>query len=332
MAKTVSEAFSTFSTDCVNLEKSETDTARNSRDWLLKQIELFQYDNTFPKSYSEHDISYGSFARRTKIRPLDDIDVMICLSAQGSTYYEYSADRVEITANPHCNLNGFCNPSSDILNSTKVINKLVKKLEGVGHYKKAEIKRNGEAATLSLLFYDWTFDIVPCFMTAPESSGKAFYLIPDGKGNWKKTDPRIDKQRTTDINQNNDGYVLNVIRIIKYWNKRSTMPSMSSYLLETMILDYYENTSETVSSDIVLEILRVLGYLLTAVFDTVSDPKGIQGDINDLSYDVRNKISTRSSLDVARICEAIQFECDGKQKEAINKWREIFGSEFPEYV
>ena len=69
------------------------------------------------------------------------------------------------------------------------------------------------------------------------------YLIPDGNGYWKKTDPRIDKERTTRINQNHDGNILQIIRILKYWNRRATMPTMSSYLLETMILNYYEGQS-----------------------------------------------------------------------------------------
>jgi len=33
-------------------------------------------------------MAFGSFARRTKIRELDDIDLMKCLSAQGAYYTE----------------------------------------------------------------------------------------------------------------------------------------------------------------------------------------------------------------------------------------------------
>jgi hypothetical protein len=111
MPKTVNGAFSEFLSDKVNLDKDQTTKSRSSRDWLLGQIALFQSDSTFPKSYSEKDIHFGSFARRTKIRPLDDIDLMICLSGQGGHYNEYT-DRIEITINEQSNLKSFCNDNT----------------------------------------------------------------------------------------------------------------------------------------------------------------------------------------------------------------------------
>lgn len=90
MAQTVNEAFNNFLKETVNLDTEQTKKARGSKDWLFGQIASFQSDSTFPKSYPEHDIPFGSFARRTKRRPLDDIDLMICLSAQGAYYTEIS--------------------------------------------------------------------------------------------------------------------------------------------------------------------------------------------------------------------------------------------------
>ncbi len=81
-------------------------------------------------------------------------------------------------------------------------------------------------------------------MSNADAFGKNYYLIPDGKGHWKKTDPRVDRNRVSEINVKNDGNVLNVIRAVKYWQRRPTMPTMSSYLLETMILDYYTNKTD----------------------------------------------------------------------------------------
>jgi hypothetical protein len=61
--------------------------ARASRDWLFGQIrEVALRHADFPRVYPEVDIHYGSFARRTKIRDLDDIDLIVGISALGSTY------------------------------------------------------------------------------------------------------------------------------------------------------------------------------------------------------------------------------------------------------
>jgi hypothetical protein len=332
MAQSVNAAFTEFLTEKVNLDPDDTDSAIASRDWLFGQISSFASDSTFPWLFSDYNIQYGSFARKTKIRPLDDIDLMIGLHAQSASYLEFGG-QITVTVNPQSNLKAFCNDYTDTLNSTKVINKFIRKFEAVPQYSKAEIKRNGVAAVLNLKSYDWVFDVVPCFMTVFESNGRNYYLIPDGQGNWKKTDPRIDRQRAKDINQTHDGHVLNVVRIIKYWNQRPTMPSMSSYVLETMILDYYSNQTSEASQYVDLEIPKVLAYIATYIHYDVNDPKAIQGNINNVQWEDRTKISARASADSLKAYEAINLETGGTSdhKGSIEKWQEIFGSEFPQY-
>ncbi|WP_016951483.1 S-4TM family putative pore-forming effector [Anabaena sp. PCC 7108] len=232
MAQTVNVAFDEFLKDYVNLDIKDTAKARNSRDWLIEeQIHSFPYkDLYFPRFYSEKDIYFGSFARRTKKRPLDDIDIMIALSAEGSTYYEYTNGVIEMyVPDSAYKLKMLCNDDTNTLNSRKILNKFKYLLSKVPQYQEADIKTNLEAVTLKLKSYTWNFDIVPCFFTNPELSGRTYYLIPDGKGNWKKTDPRIDRYRVTEVNQAHNGNVLNVIRLMKFWNKRQTMPSMGSW-------------------------------------------------------------------------------------------------------
>lgn len=335
MASTVTAAFNEFLKDTVNLDPADTKKARSSREWLLGQIQCFpSSSDTFPDLYSEMDIHFGSFARRTKTRPLDDIDQMICLHASGGCYYPYT-DKIEITVpETATKLKALCNEGTNVLNSRKVINKFVAQLGTVPQYEKAEIKRNMEAATLKLVSYDWNFDIVPCFHTVVESlTNRTYYLIPDGHGNWKKTDPRRDRARVSEVNQAHDGHVLNVIRIIKYWNKRQTMPSMESYLLEAMILNYYfVNRSTKASQYVDLEIPNILNHIKSAVLGSVNDPKEIQGDINTLSWEDRLKIYTRADSDYQKAVEARNLETTDKQKESIQKWGEIFGSAFPKYT
>lgn len=324
MALTVNAAFDEFLSNTVNLDPEETKKARKSRDWLFGQISAFQSDATFPILFPANNISFGSFARRTKRRPLDDIDLMICFHAQYASYLEYNG-RIEITANANTNLKALCNENTNILNSTKVINKFISKCRDVPQYSKADLKRNGAAAVLSLVSYDWCFDIVPCFMTAEEWNGRTYYLIPDGYGNWKKTDPRIDRDRTQRINQNHDGNVLNVIKTIKYWNGRPTMPSIPRYLLETMILNYYSNRLDKASKFVDLEIPKVLEFLSTYIYCQVNDPKNIQGDINNISWDEQTKIANRAISDKQKADVARNLETNQDHEGPIQKWGEILG-------
>lgn len=333
MATSVTSAFNKFLKDYVNLESGNSKKARSSRDWLVDQIHGFPgKDYSFPTLYSEKDIFFGSFARKTKKRPLDDIDIMICLNAQGGNYSE-SSNEIKIKINESASdLKTLCYDSTNILNSRKVINKFISLLDDVPQYEKAEIKRDHEAATIKLTSYEWNFDIVPCFFTTKDYFGNTYYLIPDGTGDWKKTDPRKDRDRAQEINKNNNGNILNVIRILKYWNKRPTMPSMGSYLLENMILNYYDQPAVGTASDYVdLELPNLLLYIRNSVYGVVNDPKGIQGDINNLTPEDKSKIWDRAYADYLKAVDARKLESGNDHRGSINKWRMVFGEDFPKY-
>lgn len=330
MATTVISAFNEFMQDVVNLKKSITDEARGSRDWLIDKLNAFEKDESSPFNYPEIHIGFGSFARRTKIRPLDDIDLMFGLSAEGCTYTIYSD---KITLNSHegaTRLKGFKSSSSETISSIRILNHFKSKLKDIPQYELADIKRNQEAVTLKLTSKDWNFDIVPCFRTAEDSWGRSYYLIPDGSGNWKKTDPRIDKARTTEINVNNKSNMLNVIRAVKYWQSIKSIPSIGSYLLETMILNYYEGR-DNCSQFVDMELAGLFNHLGLHVLSMVNDHKGIQGDINHLSWEERIKVSSKFYSEATLVNEARQFEIDKEQEKSINKWREVFGSSFPSF-
>jgi len=333
MATSVISAFEEFQKDYVNLDSADSETAISSRNWLVNQIHAFPDKYTdFPALYSEKDIFFGSFARKTKKRPLDDIDIMICLHGQGGYYYESTSSIKIVVSDNATGLKMLCYDNTNFLNSRKVINKIISLLNQVPQYEKAEIKRNQEAATVKLISYYWNFDIVPCFFTTEDYFGNTYYLIPDGYGDWKKTDPRKDRDRVRLTNKHHDGNVLNVIRILKYWNRRPTMPSMGSYLIENMILDYYNSPFiSTASKYVDLEIPQLFLYIRDNVYSVVNDPKGIQGNINNLTEEEKNKIWDRANVDYYKANEARSLESKHDNRGSITKWREVFGGNFPQY-
>ena len=69
MPKTVNAAFNEFHKDIVNLDPGRTSLARNSRDWLISQLNNFPTKVIdFPTLYESMHIKFGSFARNTKIK------------------------------------------------------------------------------------------------------------------------------------------------------------------------------------------------------------------------------------------------------------------------
>lgn len=95
MVKTVEAAFEKFSKDYVKLDRNETNKALKSRDWLVQQIKHFQIKKNISEFIQRKEYIFWFFCSKTKIKDLDDIDIMITLSAENGTYIEYS-DKIEI--------------------------------------------------------------------------------------------------------------------------------------------------------------------------------------------------------------------------------------------
>lgn len=326
MALTVNEAFDKFNKNIVNLDDEKTKRARASRDWLIAQLEaLPQKNHLFPDLFDDMHVKFGSFSRNTKIRPLDDIDLILTFHAKGSNYFRNFSENKYLIKSPRnatilydlCDENGY-------LNSIRLVNRIVRSLNEIEHYKKSECHRQQEAATLNLNSYDWSFDIVPAFYT-----DTGHFLIPDGNGAWKGTDPRIDQSRITDVNQKHDGKIIQCIRTLKYWNKRPSMPTIPPYLFENIILNYFHSVDK-IEDWIDCNLMHFWNHLKTAIFSDAPDPKGFQGNLNTLPIEIKNKIYNKADEAYRKASEAIKIEVEERDHaKSINKWREIFGDRFP---
>ena len=311
----------------MNLSQEDYSNGRHSRNWLFNQISKFpERNNDFPDLAPKFNLTFGSFGRKTKIRPLDDIDIMVGLAGKNG---KYTAHQNHITVNtdqmPDAKLRTFDDGNNNI-NSRKILESIKRELNNIPQYQSSEIKRNHEVVTLQLKS-GLNFDIVPCFHTSKEIDGRDYYLIPDGNGKWKKTDPRVMQEELSKTNQANNGNVLNQVRLVKYWNNRQTMPSISSYLLETLILNYYKKYEFT---NIKLDFRNNLAYIYHNISLAIRDPNGIEGGIKELDYNTISKIKEKASKDYFICCEAIQLEERGDIDEAKKLWKRIFGDEFGE--
>ena len=122
---------------------------------------------------------------------------------------------------------------------------------------------------------------------------------------------------------------INVIKLIKYWNKTKKVKTVSSYLLECMMIEYfnniiYDNTSIFVMfKDALLHISKNIEY-------GIVDPKGIQGDLikaEGLKEEQKESISTKAKKDYNK-CKEVEkmlMNCNYSYDydEAINKFSEV---------
>jgi len=332
MAYTVWGAFNNFRQDTVDLAPDDTKTARASRDYLFDQIRRLAQNNwDFPRLGGGY-LSFGSFPRKAKIQPLDDIDVLILLNGRGtevsqsySELYTYYLKVMEDSAP----LSLFADEYGYV-NSTKILNKIKSHLSSISNYKKAEIKKTMQAVTLALKSYDWVFDIVPAVPVYCSSGKIAYYLIPDGKGKWIRTDPRIDSSNITQVNSRHDGKFLPTVRLLKYWNTRTHKPRFQSYYFENLAIKVFQNAP--VINDFPTAVEYFFYNCPYYIRLSCPDPKGL-GPALDLSVDWSTKGKVIDAMSEASTFAgyALMYEAKSDHKEAIYWWGRIFGSEFPTY-
>ena len=345
MANSVNSSFNQFLNDTVNVSKAQSDNAKCSRDYLTGQIKTLSDNEDFLKVATQYNINFGSFARKTKIKPLDDIDIIVGLNGGDLQIEGNQWDNITLKVKSECKDNIILNASDKFsqywtadtynLNSNKVKNKLVSALQKISQYEKADIHARGEAVTLKLKCYPWNFDIVPAFYTGGDNP---YYLIPNGYGKWKKTNPIIEQNRVSRLNQKFNNVVLSTIRLIKYWNRRGQMPNITSYVLETIVLDYFDQASHNIVNDgkyydyADIHFRDAIYYISNHIMDAVQDTKGFQGNINNLTYEQKYKIQIRANTDYSKAYNAVNAETQDKDnKKSINIWQNIFGEDFPQY-
>ena len=328
MPRTVNACFTLLNTNIINLDSKVRDVALSSRNNLITSLRILSDKGLIPASYPEKDMYMGSFARKTKIRPLDDIDLMICFKGCGGYYKIVQINQTYkiIIPDDAPVLSNLRNDDYS-LNSRSLLGLIRDNLSDLSDFSKADIHYNKEACTLQLKSYTWNFDIVPCFYTTTD-----FYLIPDGYGNWKNTDPRIDNNRTTIVNQQHDGSVLQWIRSLKYWKAQANNPwrKVSSYMYEQMLL----NIASTIDfrQSFSRQILAGLCQLATYIYLPVKDPKKIQGDLNTHTSEERKALGEHATYFATIAKSAVTYEAFyGDHKSAIAMWQMVFGDDFPKF-
>jgi hypothetical protein len=332
MSLTAARAMQEFRSTVVDLDSAQTATARRSRDYLCEQLRQLRSKNSSAPPLTGGFFFFGSFARKTKIRPLDDIDMLVLINGRGTTEVQSSDSLysylLRITENasplaPFASTLGF-------VNSVVVLNRLRSSLQSISNYQKAEIKRNQQAVTLNLKSYPWNFDIVPATAVNDSTGATTHYLIPDGRGNWMRTDPRRDQRNVTEANTKQVGWLLPTIRLLKYWNRRTHKPRLTPYYFETMAINVFRYASNIVSyQNAIYTFFQSCPIYLAS---SCPDPKNL-GQALDTGIPMTIKNSVALAMETAKTAAgvAIQHELNGDHKQAIATWARIFGPDFPAY-
>lgn len=332
MVYTVWNAFNQFRQTTVDLDLEVVRIARTSRDYLFEQIKKLNKNNAgFPRLEGSF-LCFGSFARKAKTRPLDDIDLLILLDGTGLQVQpvETSIYTFRLQLSSHsASLAPFADDYGYI-NSTKILNNLKVHLAQVNSYQQAGLKKSMQAVVLSLKSYPWVYDIVPAVPVNGYNVSSSYYLIPDGAGNWIKTDPRTDSRNITEVNLKHQGKFLPTLRLLKYWNSRSHKPRLASYYFETLAIKVFRSAATI--DDYPKAIKYFFDCCPSFFMFSCPDPKNLGANLDaTVSLEIKAKV-VKSMHEASWLTgQALRYEDKSEPKEAIASWQQVFGTKFPSY-
>lgn len=281
--QTIAQAFATFLPK-LELTDAESLAASDQHTYLREQLQ---------QRMSVHDnFLSGSYARKTAVRPLNDIDVFLVLT-------------------PTPALNADTPP-------TKVLAEVKRVLEEIYTAKVAAT----QARSINIEFTGTgiAYDVVPAFAKRTD-----VYTIPDAEASrWIETNPKVHKEMSTAANEQAAKKLKPLLKAVKHANNRFGNAARSFHL---EVLTWKVLTCDPGSY--MDGLVTLLDGLARRICDPCPDPAGLGADIRpapDRCEKARNWLDRMATL--AR--EAKQLSEDGRTGEAHFKMREILGEQWPE--
>ncbi len=283
-------------------------------------------DSTFPRLV-DGDFLSGSYARGTKIYPLDDIDVMMVIDGTGlRAIHQGQILDAEVrgsrkTNNPIMQYLGW----DQLLGSRTVVELFHGALKQ--SHPNSKIKDSGQAVNVTLA-NGLGIDIVPSFHIVPSDGSQDFYYIPLGRGSdgWLVTNPKLDAQIAATYDEKFNGKFTGLVRLIKHWNRYFAADLLQSYHLETMAWYAFVNYQGMIEryDQALLHFFRNARQFLAA---PCPDATQLGGPVD--SY---LSLTDRQSA-IGKVTETIQALAGGNllglatEVQQLRSWRQVMGPE-----
>ena len=289
---TTSEAFKKFKSRLELRDAEQKDASR-----LQKEIREHVSDNFSVKN----DFLTGSYSRRTKTRPLKDVDIFFVLDREKEKKY---------LTEPLLLLTDFKKCLASKYGELKVY--IGRRSIGID----IALGTNEEDRVLSI-------DAVPVFEVTD------YFQIPDNVlKDWIKTNPKIHAEKATNANKAFDGEWMPMVKMIKKWNETQGKPIKPSFLIEVMALQILY---PPFSGGYVYELKSFFATVFDRIGEVWPDPAGLGSPVSDQMDPSKINLARQKLSEVGKyIDQAILLEKQGNQGGCLRIWRDnIFGDMFP---
>ena len=239
------------------------------------------------------DFLTGSYDRHTKTKKLKDVDIFVVVDPNG--------------------------PQGELADGTGT--EAVHALRSVLAERWTDLDVDDNVVTINYGGEDVaSYEIAPVF-----SRDEGGYSMPNGAG-WMNTDPQKQAEFVTAKNKACDAKFVPFVKMVKGINREAGDPIDPAFLIEVMGLELVVEPFGRYRDEIRFFLASVADQI---VYDW-QDPVGLGPDVNaGVEISRRRHLSevVRGWLAVAE--EALQLEYEGKERAAVETWRELFGWRMP---
>ncbi|MDZ9273028.1 nucleotidyltransferase [Escherichia coli] len=283
---------------CSNLTVKDGGTISTRYRNITKRLNTDFWDSS---SDTSHSLYVGSYGRNTATQGLSDLDMIFQLPY--SEYQKYNSY--------------LGNGQSALLQAVK------RSIEKT--YATTSIRGDGQVILVP--FNDGiTFEVVPAFLNVSDS-----YTFPDanGGGRWRITNPKPEISAMRLRNNITNNNLVQLCRMTRAWKRKWDVP-ISGLLIDTLAYQFIENWAHRDKSYLYYDLMSRDFFKWMADQDTSKEywkaPGSGQYVYGKGLFQYKAKRCYNISL------EAIEHEMATPKREwsAKQKWREIYGSTFPD--
>jgi hypothetical protein len=285
----VSEAFEKMRKGS-EITQKEQEQAK-SRHRRIRDVIASNWDLDDPASFLT-----GSYDRHTKIKRLRDVDIFVVVDLDGSQGH-FRDQRPRL-----------------------ILDELSKLLHG--DFPDVDVDRMAVRVSFDPDDDVASFEVVPVFVR----SGGGYWIPDDKLGKWIATDPNEHARLSTEKNEACNEKYVPFVKMAKGWNRENGDPIWPSFLLEVMALKIVPVPLGRYQD----EMVTFLATAADRIGEPWPDPAHLGPDVNAEMSSIEiltAKDALQNAQELAN--EAVILEDEGREREAVDKWRGLFGNRMP---
>ena len=290
----VSEYFETF---CSNLRMSDgvVEKIRKRYHSVVQRINLDYWNSN---SDSNHGLYVGSYGRGTEIWT-SDIDILVQLPDKVYEKFDNYSD----------------NGQSDLLQEVK---KVLQKT-----YTSSHLRGDGQVVCIGFAD-DISFEIVPAFI---RNDGSYTYPDTNDGGSWKVTDPKSEIEAVNKQNVDTNKNLKRLCRMMRAWKEKCNV-NMSGILIDTLSYQFIKDWEYRNKSYSYYDYMSRDFFAYLKDIDESQEYWLAPGSHRRVWKNGEFQFKADKAYNNA--LEAIDYELRDCSYSAKQKWREIYGTKFPE--